>query len=268
MKLVMLDRDGVLNEDRADYVKHPGELVMIQRAAEACALLNRAGVKVALVSNQSVVGRGIISEEMLERIHAKLRGELSAAGARLDLVLTCTDAPWSASERRKPAPGMLREALAHFRLPREEAVMIGDQLSDLAAAQAAINLVNSGVSFADAAVEMSSDSSAARGGLLEPISQSDPNYPEALRQTLFSLNPGAMSGPVLLNDKYAVVLMVKRIAADGVTLDDARPALERMVRINQERLLMDQMARRLTLDTTVTVFDDELNDSWQRARRK
>ena len=74
-------------------------------------------------------------------------------------------------------------------------------------------------------------------------------------------------GPVLLGDKYAVIFMVKRTAADGVTLEDARPALERMVRINQERLLMDQLARRLTLDTAVTVFDEELNDSWQRAKR-
>lgn len=140
-------------------------------------------------------------------------------------------------------------------------------LADLATAQAAINLVNSGASFADVAVEMSTDSSAARGGLLEPISQADPTYPEALRQTLFTLNTGAMSGPVLVNDKYAVVLMVKRIAADGVQLNDARPALERLVRIQQERLLIDQMARRIALDTAVTVFDDELNDSWQRAKR-
>jgi D-glycero-D-manno-heptose 1,7-bisphosphate phosphatase len=137
MKLVMLDRDGVLNEDRADYVKHPGELVMIPRAAEACGLLNRAAIKIALVSNQSAVGRGIISSETLERIHSKLRNELAAVGARLDLIVTCTDPPGTDSPRRKPAPGMLREALAHFRLGREDAVMIGDQVSDLAAAQAA-----------------------------------------------------------------------------------------------------------------------------------
>jgi len=137
MKLVMLDRDGVLNEDRADYVKHPGELVMIARAGEACALLNRANVKVALVSNQSAVGRGIIAADMLERIHDKLRGEIAAQGGRVDLLLTCADAPWAPSERRKPKPGMLREALAYFRTRPEEAAMIGDQLSDLMAARAA-----------------------------------------------------------------------------------------------------------------------------------
>lgn len=148
---------------------------------------------------------------------------------------------------------------------RQARIMV---LPDLSTAQSAINLVKSGVSFPDVAVEMSSDASAARGGLLEPISQSDPNYPEALRQTLFTLNIGEMSGPVLIGDQYAIVLMVKRIAADGVTLEDSRVALERMVRINQERLLMDQLARRIALDTAVTVFDEELNDSWQRAKKK
>jgi len=137
MKLVMLDRDGVLTHDRADYVKHPGELVMIAGAAEACARLNRAGIKIAVVSNQSAVGRGIISAEMLERIHEKLRAELRAAGARLDLLLTCPDQPWAAGERRKPAPGMLREALTHFRAAPGEAVMVGDQIHDLRAAHAA-----------------------------------------------------------------------------------------------------------------------------------
>jgi D-glycero-D-manno-heptose 1,7-bisphosphate phosphatase len=137
MKLIMLDRDGVLTNERADYVKHPGELTMLPGAAEAVARLNAAGFKTALVTNQSVVGRGIISAEMLNRIHAKLRDELAAAGARLDLLLTCTDPPGSLSDRRKPGPGMLREALAHFRLGPHEAVMIGDQLTDLRAAQAA-----------------------------------------------------------------------------------------------------------------------------------
>jgi D-glycero-D-manno-heptose 1,7-bisphosphate phosphatase len=137
MKLVLLDRDGVLNEDRDDYVKHPGELVMIAGAAEAVAKLNAAQISVAVVSNQSAVGRGIISAETMERINAKLRSELSAAGARLDLILTCTDAPGAASDRRKPGPGMLREALLHFRAAGHETVMIGDQISDLQAARAA-----------------------------------------------------------------------------------------------------------------------------------
>ncbi|MCE9522081.1 MAG: HAD-IIIA family hydrolase [Alphaproteobacteria bacterium] len=133
----MLDRDGVLNQDRADYVKHPGELLMIPGAGEACALLNGAGIKIAVVSNQSAVGRGIISVEMLERINEKLRNELQVLGGRIDLFLTCTEPPNGRSERRKPAPGMLREVLAHFRMRPDEAVMIGDQITDLQAARSA-----------------------------------------------------------------------------------------------------------------------------------
>jgi hypothetical protein len=140
-------------------------------------------------------------------------------------------------------------------------------LPNLEAAQAAINLVNSGISFADVAVEMSIDSSAPRGGLLEPISQVDPAYPESIRQTLYTLNPGEMSGPVLIDDRYAVVMLVRRIAGDGIRLQDARPALERMVRVQQERLLMDQLARSLLSDTQVTVFDDVLHEAWTRKRR-
>jgi D-glycero-D-manno-heptose 1,7-bisphosphate phosphatase len=136
VRLALLDRDGVLNEDRTDYVKNPNELRMIARAADACAALNRAGVKIAVVSNQSGVGRGIFTADMLERIHAKLFDELRRAGARIDLLLTCNEPPWSLSDRRKPKAGMLREALNHFRLAPHQAFMIGDQLRDLQAAQA------------------------------------------------------------------------------------------------------------------------------------
>ncbi len=137
MRLVLLDRDGVLNEDRTDYVKHPGELVMIPRAAEACARLNAAGMRIAVVSNQGGIGKGVFTAEMLERIHEKLRQELKSHSAHLDLILTCNEPPWSDHERRKPRPGMLREALTHYRVAPQEAVMIGDQLRDLQAAKAA-----------------------------------------------------------------------------------------------------------------------------------
>ena len=133
-RLVLLDRDGVLNVDRPDSVKTPDELVMLPGAAAAVARLNRANLKVALVSNQSVVGRGIISGEMLERIQWKLREALAREGAQLDFVALCTDPPWAASERRKPGAAMLREAMRHFSLSPGETVMIGDALTDLQAA--------------------------------------------------------------------------------------------------------------------------------------
>ena len=137
MRLVLLDRDGVLNADREDSVKTPGELVMLPGAAEAVARLYHAGRLVALCSNQSVVGRGIIDEAMLARIHEKLASELARAGGRLDAFFYCPDAPHAAGPRRKPAPGMLFEAMRHFRIAAEDSVMIGDQLSDLEAASSA-----------------------------------------------------------------------------------------------------------------------------------
>lgn len=147
---------------------------------------------------------------------------------------------------------------------RQPRIMV---LPNLETAQAAINLMNSGVSFGDVAVEMSTDSSAARGGLLEPISNADPAYPEAIRQTLWTLNPGEVSGPVLIDDRYAVVMLVRRVAGTGVRLEDAKTSLERLVRIQQERLLMDQLARSLMSQTQVTVFDDVLHESWSKRGR-
>ena len=134
--LVLLDRDGVLNQDRTDYVKNPGELVMIPGAAAALARFNQAGHRVVVVTNQSCVGRGLLAPEMLERIHYHLRHELALAGARLDDLLVATEPPWQPSPRRKPAPGMLREALAKHRMPASDAVMIGDSLVDIEAAAA------------------------------------------------------------------------------------------------------------------------------------
>lgn len=134
-RLVLLDRDGVLNVDRPQSVRHPDELAMIPGAAEAVARLNRAGWRTALVSNQAVVGRGHIDAAMLERIQAKLRSALAQAGAHLDAEFLCTDAV--DSPRRKPAPGMLLEALAQFGAEPAATPMIGDALRDLEAAKAA-----------------------------------------------------------------------------------------------------------------------------------
>ena len=135
--LVLLDRDGVLNEDREDSVKAPEELVFIEGSLVAVATLKRAGHIVVLVTNQSVVGRGIINRDTLDRIHEKLGLALSRAGGRLDDILICPDPPWEASDRRKPGPGMLNEAISRFAARAEETVMIGDDLRDLQAATAA-----------------------------------------------------------------------------------------------------------------------------------
>ncbi|MBI3514696.1 MAG: HAD-IIIA family hydrolase [Proteobacteria bacterium] len=90
-----------------------------------------------MVSNQSVVGRGIIDQTQLDAIHASLAARLAAGGAALDALLFAPDAPDRATDRRKPGPGMLREALARFVVEPRDAVMIGDQPTDAEAARRA-----------------------------------------------------------------------------------------------------------------------------------
>jgi len=136
-RLVLLDRDGVLNQDRTDYVKSPDELVVLPGAPQAVARLNRAGIRVAVVSNQSAVGRGIISQAGLDAIHASLAAQLARHGATLDALLFAPDVPDRATDRRKPGPGMLLEAMARFHASPADSVMIGDQPTDAEAARRA-----------------------------------------------------------------------------------------------------------------------------------
>lgn len=135
--LILLDRDGVLNEDRPDYVTAPDQLILIPGAAEAVARMNALGWTVVVCTNQACVGKGIIDTARLALIHAHLRDGLARAGARLDDILFAPDPPWAASDRRKPGPGMLREAMAKYRTAPAETVFIGDNLTDLQAAKAA-----------------------------------------------------------------------------------------------------------------------------------
>ncbi len=137
MRLVLTDRDGVLNEDRPEGVRRPEELTLIAGAAGALRRLNRAGIPVALLTNQSAIGRGWMGWADLTAIHERLEAALLAEGARLDLVLIAPDAPEDAGPRRKPAPGMLIEALARFGVAAGDATMIGDDVRDLEAAAAA-----------------------------------------------------------------------------------------------------------------------------------
>ncbi len=133
-KLVLLDRDGVLNEDRDDFVKNPGECIMVPGSAEAVGRLTQAGIKTAIVTNQSGIGRGLFDEAMLTRIHEKLRDEVRRCGGHFDAIFFCPDTPWEAGPNRKPEPGMLRQALSMFRTSPGNSVMIGDSLRDLQAA--------------------------------------------------------------------------------------------------------------------------------------
>ncbi len=137
-------------------------------------------------------------------------------------------------------------------------------LPTLAWAQRAIDRVRSaGESFGDVAVEVSTDSSAPRGGLLEPISRADASYPRAVRDALWSLKSGEISPPILIGDQYAVLALVRHIEGDGTDPAAVRGELARQARLHQERLLMDRLARRLLGGAAVTILDEAIKESWE-----
>ncbi len=141
-------------------------------------------------------------------------------------------------------------------------------LPTLALAQAAIDRVNAGEFFGDVATEISTDASAARGGLLARISQADATYPQAMREGLWVLEPGGISSPILLSSEYAVLMLIEEVEGDGVSLKEVRSVIERQVQLNQERLLMDQEARRLLSNASITIIDATLKESWDSSPRR
>lgn len=137
MRLIILDRDGVINEDRPESVRNLDHLKLLPGAGAAVAQLNRAGYAVAIATNQAVVGRGHIDLTMLDMIHAKMLRHLSDYGGRIDRIYVAPETPEHATSRRKPGPGMLLEALRDFSAVAGDTFMIGDDLTDLNAAAAA-----------------------------------------------------------------------------------------------------------------------------------
>lgn len=137
-KLVLIDRDGVINEEKkSGYVESPEELIIYPQALEAFRLLAEAGFTCVVVTNQSVVGRGIISRTQLDAIHRHLAETIAQNGGKLAEVIACTDHPSQASERRKPGAGMLWEAIEKYGAVPAATPMIGDAITDMQAAYAA-----------------------------------------------------------------------------------------------------------------------------------
>lgn len=135
MKLVLLDRDGVINVDRPDSVKSRDEFVLFPQAISALKLLNEASIPIAVVTNQAVVGRGKLTREGLEDIHIYFQELLRREGGFIDKIYTCTSAD-DLHPDRKPNPGLLSHALHDFNVQSHDTVFIGDALRDLEAAKA------------------------------------------------------------------------------------------------------------------------------------
>lgn len=136
MKLLILDRDGVINQDSDDYIKALDEWIPIPGAITAIARLSKAGWTVAVATNQSGLARGYYDLATLEAMHARLRQLVAEQGGELGLIVHCPHGPDDGCECRKPKPGMLRQIAAHYHTNLAGIWFVGDSSGDLAAAQA------------------------------------------------------------------------------------------------------------------------------------
>jgi D-glycero-D-manno-heptose 1,7-bisphosphate phosphatase len=136
MKLVILDRDGVINFDSAQYIKNPAEWKPIPGSLEAIARLNHAGYKAVIVTNQSGIGRGLFDMDTLNAIHEKMHEALAAAGGRIDAIFYCPHPADSDCDCRKPKPGLFKRIGARLNVNLVGVPAIGDSLRDLEAAAA------------------------------------------------------------------------------------------------------------------------------------
>jgi D-glycero-D-manno-heptose 1,7-bisphosphate phosphatase len=134
---IFLDRDGVIIENRADYVRDWKDVEIIPGVVQALAQIAVHPWKIVMVTNQSAIGRGIISYQTAQAINQQLVAELEKAGCRMDGVFMCPHAPNANCDCRKPRPGLLLQATQALDIDLSLSVMIGDAWSDLQAGQAA-----------------------------------------------------------------------------------------------------------------------------------
>ena len=137
MKLVILDRDGTINEDRDDFVKSPAEWVPIPGSLEAIARLNHAGWHTVVATNQSGLARGLFDMSALNAIHARMNRELAEFGGRIDAVFFCPHGPDDGCACRKPLPGLFTVIGERYGVSLRDTYAIGDSLRDLKAGVAA-----------------------------------------------------------------------------------------------------------------------------------
>jgi D-glycero-D-manno-heptose 1,7-bisphosphate phosphatase len=137
MKLVILDRDGTINEDSAEFVKAPEEWAPLPGALEAIARLNHAGWHVVIASNQSGLGRGLFDVAMLNAVHAKMHKMLAAVGGRIDAVFYCPHTTDDKCRCRKPGPGLFEQIGERYGVELGDVPMAGDAVRDLIAGAAA-----------------------------------------------------------------------------------------------------------------------------------
>jgi D-glycero-D-manno-heptose 1,7-bisphosphate phosphatase len=136
MQLIILDRDGVINQDSDNYIKSVDEFIPLPGSLEAIARLSQAGYRVAIATNQSGIGRGLYDVATLNAMHDKLRRLLATVGGEIEMITFCPHSPDDCCDCRKPKPGMYLEISKRLDTSLENVPVIGDSLRDLQAAQA------------------------------------------------------------------------------------------------------------------------------------
>jgi len=146
---VILDRDGVLNREApaGGWVREAAEFHWLPGALDGLVLLRQAGLRLSVATNQSAVGRGLMTLEQLAAVHARMQADAAARGVQLEAVLFCAHAPQEQCGCRKPAPGLIHAAMARSGIPAAETLVVGDDGRDLEAARragVAVALVRTG----------------------------------------------------------------------------------------------------------------------------
>lgn len=136
LKLLILDRDGVINYDSDAYIKSVEEWIPLPGSIEAIAQLSKAGWTVAIATNQSGIARGYYDIATLDAMHARLRALVAEQGGEVGLVVYCPHGPDEGCDCRKPKPGMLKIISEHCKVPLAGIWFVGDSLGDLEAAKA------------------------------------------------------------------------------------------------------------------------------------
>ncbi|MDY6950954.1 MAG: D-glycero-beta-D-manno-heptose 1,7-bisphosphate 7-phosphatase [Thermodesulfobacteriota bacterium] len=137
LKTVFIDRDGVINRDRSDYVKRWSEFKFLPRSLDALQLLSRHGYRVIVITNQSVINRRMVTKEAIEKMHDNMKAAVATHGGHIEAVYYCPHVPEDGCDCRKPEPGLILQAQADYGGSLAATSMIGDSLKDIQCARRA-----------------------------------------------------------------------------------------------------------------------------------